>query len=238
MHGALIARWSFDEPEGATAFASVGTINGTLLGNATFVPSGGVSAGAVHSDPGSGVSMGDNFMFDGTGSFSLQAWIKVDEPGTEEPMVVIWKHQPGSYNGYFLNVNWMANYQQTNKANFYSSGNTIASDTIVNDGQWHQLVAVYAASVNTSIYVDGLLQSAHASAGGIGANLAPFGVGGGFRGLIDEVRVYDNALSADEVQALYRNPGGAVPEPSTMAVWSLLGALGITVGWWRRRRAA
>jgi len=26
-----------------------------------------------------------------------------------------------------------------------------------------------------------------------------------------------------------------VPEPSTFIIWSLLGALGITVGWWRRR---
>jgi len=29
-----------------------------------------------------------------------------------------------------------------------------------------------------------------------------------------------------------------VPEPSTFIIWSLLGALGVTVGWWRRRRAA
>ncbi len=36
------------------------------------------------------------------------------------------------------------------------------------------------------------------------------------------------------------NAGGAIftpiPEPSTLVIWSLLGALGITVGWWRRRR--
>jgi MYXO-CTERM domain-containing protein len=29
-----------------------------------------------------------------------------------------------------------------------------------------------------------------------------------------------------------------VPEPSTLIIWSLLGALGIAVGWWRRRRRA
>jgi len=27
-----------------------------------------------------------------------------------------------------------------------------------------------------------------------------------------------------------------IPEPSALIIWSLLGALGITVGWWRRRR--
>jgi hypothetical protein len=29
-----------------------------------------------------------------------------------------------------------------------------------------------------------------------------------------------------------------IPEPSTLAIWSLLATLGITVGWWRRRRRA
>jgi len=29
-----------------------------------------------------------------------------------------------------------------------------------------------------------------------------------------------------------------IPEPGSIIVWSLLGALGITAGWWRRRRAA
>ena len=32
--------------------------------------------------------------------------------------------------------------------------------------------------------------------------------------------------------------GSTVPEPATLIIWSLLGALGIGVGWWRRRKAA
>jgi hypothetical protein len=34
----------------------------------------------------------------------------------------------------------------------------------------------------------------------------------------------------------YQINGTQVPEPSTLAIWSLLGALGITIGWWRRKR--
>lgn len=33
-------------------------------------------------------------------------------------------------------------------------------------------------------------------------------------------------------------PTGIVPEPSTLIIWSLLGGLGIAVGWWRRRKSA
>jgi hypothetical protein len=33
-------------------------------------------------------------------------------------------------------------------------------------------------------------------------------------------------------------PPGVIPEPSTFIIWSLLGAFGFTLGWWRRRRAA
>jgi hypothetical protein len=31
---------------------------------------------------------------------------------------------------------------------------------------------------------------------------------------------------------------GSVPEPTTLVVWSLLVGLGVTIGWWRRRKAA
>jgi hypothetical protein len=31
---------------------------------------------------------------------------------------------------------------------------------------------------------------------------------------------------------------GTVPEPTTIIIWSLLGALAVTLGWWRRRKAA
>jgi hypothetical protein len=32
--------------------------------------------------------------------------------------------------------------------------------------------------------------------------------------------------------------GNVIPEPSTFVIWSLLATFGVTLGWWRRRRAA
>ena len=38
--------------------------------------------------------------------------------------------------------------------------------------------------------------------------------------------------------AAFRLDGSPIPEPCTLIIWSLLGALAFTVGWWPRRRAA
>ena len=43
------------------------------------------------------------------------------------------------------------------------------------------------------------------------------------------------SLTGGNDVAIYSEP---VPEPSTIIIWSLLGTVGITIGWWRRKRAA
>ncbi len=43
---------------------------------------------------------------------------------------------------------------------------------------------------------------------------------------------------AEGIQILVASDVSAVPEPATLVIWSLLGALGVSIGWWRRRKAA
>jgi hypothetical protein len=93
----------------------------------------------------------------------------------------------------------------------------VASDAVVNDGRWHHLVATHDGS-EQRLYVDGHLQSRKLSGRGdilpnghdltIGLNRVnpkPEGneVGASFDGLMDEVMIFNRALSAEEVQALF-----------------------------------
>ncbi len=105
----------------------------------------------------------------------------------------------------------------------------------VNDGDWHHVAWVYDGT-NFTAYVDG----APGIVGGTAAAFADLlledieigneGTGGGAGGqesrLVDSIRVYNHALTANEVQALY------IPEPTSLAMLTLGGLLVS-----RRRRA-
>ena len=98
-----------------------------------------------------------------------------------------------------------------------SSYNRAQSDEELNDGFWHHVVGVYdgsLASDNIKLYVDGELQSvtynhtdnildipAQLS---VGCNNGE--TGDCFSGDIDEVRIYNRALTPAEIEYLYQNP--------------------------------
>jgi sialidase-1 len=98
-------------------------------------------------------------------------------------------------------------------------GNRLQSAGAVNDGQWHQAVAV-SDGARMQLYLDGASQGSADLAGNISyVNHSDFrvghtengdGVNGAdslyyFKGQIDDVRVYAQALSAIEVTDLYRS---------------------------------
>lgn len=58
------------------------------------------------------------------------------------------------------------------------AGQELVSTSAVNDGEWHQLVAVYEAGVEKRLYVDGQPVDAQGPAAAIVANTAPFLLGG------------------------------------------------------------
>jgi formylglycine-generating enzyme required for sulfatase activity len=85
---------------------------------------------------------------------------------------------------------------------------TQAIATTKADGQWHHIAGVYDGAT-AKIYVDGELEGQTTQTAGLGTVDHPVSIGirdldksGAFAGVIDEVRVYNNALSQAEIQAL------------------------------------
>src|SRR5450759_4408147 len=64
------------------------------------------------------------------------------------------------------------------------------------NGQWHYIVLTWNGSVFT-LYVDGTSAGSYAN-NAISTDFTSLGVGGGFTGNLDEVAVYNRALSTGE----------------------------------------
>ena len=233
----LIAHWGFDQnPGDSVAVASAGGVDGNLFGDAAFVP-GGVSGNAISVSRNGGgyVSMGTNFGLSGT--FSVAAWVKTAPGYQTADAIMVSKHTGGSSNGYFLGMNTSAGFGQTDKAYFYPSasfGQEAISTTNVNDGDWHLIVGVFDSGTARMYVDDGPAEDMTGPGLSIVANAAPFLVGGVFNnnanvsrfdGLIDDVRLYDEALTQSQIEAL-------IPEPASLALLGV-GGLAILV---RRKR--
>jgi len=106
------------------------------------------------------------------------------------------------------------------KLYFYVDGSRfVSTDALTLDNQWHHVVATYGPSTPQSIYLDnGAPATGAIVSRGTDTNTNPFTIGfsvfwpvsstGGrlMNGAIDEVRLYNRALSVDEVNILFTNP--------------------------------
>lgn len=112
--------------------------------------------------------------------------------------------------------------------------NDTAGNTPLAANTWYNIAWVYDATAQTqTMYVDGNLDvqsSGHAAFQGTGQTVAVGGscCGGDMSGAIDELQVYNSALTQSQIQQL------AVPEPSVLSLISLA-AMGLLI---RLRRPA
>ena len=144
----------------------------------------------------------------GADSRTVEAWIKTtknSQPSTGAGQSVIADMGFMSTGARFtFNILW------GNAIRIEVGGSGLSGQTAVNDGNWHHVACVYARSATNkySLYVDGVLDTS----GNITTTL---NVGNGnlrigrrvdnvnhFEGNIDEVRVWDHARTANEIDSL------------------------------------
>jgi len=189
------ARWKLDETEGETAYESINHRDGTLHGGPIWQPTGAKIGGALQFD-GIDDYISTPFVLDpSAGSFSVFAWVKGG--GAEQGII----SQAGG-------VNWLA--AGTSQGKLMTElkaagrfGTPLFSEAVIIDGDWHRVGLTWDGT-NRILYVDGVevakgTQSTLAgSTGGlyIGAGSAGRGEPGSFwSGLIDDIKIYDRALT-------------------------------------------
>ena len=198
----LAAHWKLDEKAGDIAYDSVGEHDATVYGEPFWQPASGRYVGALEFD-GIDDYISTPFVLNpGNGSLSAFAWIKGGSPG----QVII--SQTGDFGDTWLSID-SSDKLMTGFSGIYFGD--LVSGTVTTDGQWHHVGFVYdMGTFHRQLYVDGALVAEDAtvvsgmpSDGGLNIG-ASKGLNAGtyFSGLIDDVRIYNQALSAEEIAAL------------------------------------
>ena len=200
-HPTLIAHWKLDETEGNIAYDSYGNHDGTLNGNPFWQPTGGVIDGCLMLD-GIDDYIDTPFILDpAKEAFSVTAWIYSWTPG----QTII--SQKGEFGKTWLGTNPLGKLMTgLSDVNF----GALESESFITDIQWHHVGFVWDGSYRI-LYADGIEVAKDAAAqnpltnadGGlyIGAS-KDLSEGTLFSGFIDDVRIYNQALSTEEIAAL------------------------------------
>ncbi|MDK9700708.1 MAG: choice-of-anchor D domain-containing protein [bacterium] len=174
-----------------------------------------------------------------TTKVSLCAWISVTGAGDHNPRIMSVGPTGSSYQYYRLNL---VGTGSTRYISFGVSQNGTSTafqhnstGTIPTNGSWHFVVATYDGA-QVKLYIDGALSGTHSQTAALGSfsNTARLQIGYSdngydrFAGKIDDVRLYNRALTESEVSSLYTPPslrvtynGNTITPPLNFGVYPI-----------------
>jgi len=198
-----IAHWKMDETDGKIAHDSAGYKHGALNDMPVWRPTEGKFGGALEFH-GIDDFVSTPFILDpANGSFSAFAWIKSSTKG----QVII--SQTGEKGARWL---WTdPSYGRLTTWLMHPPFDPLMSGSSITDGQWHHVGMVYdSIGLKRHLYVDGTAVARDSDfVGGVNSDGGLyFGAdktlqtSSFFSGLIDDIRIYNKVLNAEEVEEL------------------------------------
>ena len=207
---APIARWHFDEGSGLTAYDSANNYDGTLVNGAGWTTTAIMgNATSLTTDDHIAVAGFPNLQT----NFSIVAWIYTTDYTEVEQRIFC---DDENENGYGLSL---ADGGAGSLRFFSPNMDTPNLDTaggLIQNNTWYFVAAVADITKNDRfIYIDSILRASDTSDTGVwGADTGDVAIGGeipanekskAFEGYIDEMAVYDVALTQDEIEVIYNN---------------------------------
>ncbi|NLH16895.1 MAG: LamG domain-containing protein [Phycisphaerae bacterium] len=195
---AMVAHYKFD---GNANDSSGNNLHGTAYGGPTYVP--GVFGQAIRFDGiDDYVNCGNSPLFNITSQITLTAWVKTNDCGN------------GDFNPFLTkgDASYALKHIASNEIEFAAYTTTYYTATFpVNNsfkGVWHHLAATYDG-IRVKLYLDGELKANSVGSGIIATSAFNVNIGRCsevtswfYNGLIDDLRIYNHALSPAEIEAL------------------------------------
>ncbi len=126
---------------------------------------------------------------------TVSMWIKTSKKGAALQLV------SGAIGTLYLNVHKIGTFVADFDGNMSNLSSANASDSVVTNGVWVNVIATNDGTT-TRLYVNGALQKSYSESLSTGGSDLIIG-NKGYIGSIDDIRIYNRAITASEVSAIY-----------------------------------
>ena len=210
----LVAAYSFNEGSGSKVTDLSGNnITGTVFG-ATWTTAGKYGNALSFNGSNSYVDLGNPAVLNLTSSMTVSAWINSTGNPPDDGQII---SKSDNYSGWQLKTSQDMGSRTFGTAVTNTSGSRVQqySSTTPALNTWYFVAGVYDASARTmKVYVNGVLANgtlrgtvpSSQLSSTFNANIGRRSGGFYFKGIIDEVRVYNRALSQAEIQSDMNTP--------------------------------
>jgi len=223
-----VAWWKLDETSGATTSDSSGSGNAGTLKNGPVWTTGKINGALSFDGADDYVQVPDTSSLKPTGAVSFGVWFKT--AGYDRNFIV--ERQKNSWVSYAMYISGNGTSARVGCIIGYDSGvntYTVTSAATIGNNSWHYAMCVYDKQ-NLKVFVDGVESESTLGTnsiyydGSVGVRIGfHYEANTHFNGTIDDVRIYNYALSSNQIQTIYSgtrsdsNSDGCVSQPELMS---------------------
>jgi hypothetical protein len=198
----LVAAYAFNEGAGNTVTDASGNGNAGTISAATWTTQGKFGNALSFNGVNALIAIAGSSSLNVTTGMTLEAWIY--PTATQSGWRTIMQREAEAY---YLNASTDAGpLRPGGGANISGNGNIVTGPTASPVNGWTHVAMTFNGSTLT-LFVNGVAVATRATTGSVETNSKPLRIGGNvpygefFTGIIDEVRVYNRALTAAEIQS-------------------------------------
>ncbi len=201
----LVLHYAFEDGSGVVAGDETGNYPGTLEGNTAWESAAQVGGAVRFATDGDYITGGSDAGLDLTGDLTISVFLRQDAVLSNWSRVV----GKGETSTRTYGI-WTSPTSQPNKILFQQQTgggtNNLFSTSEITPGEWVHVVATVSGNT-MRLYLNGALEGEQTRSGAVRSSSAPFTVGdpgwlNAFSGAVDELRVYNRAISETEVIGL------------------------------------
>jgi uncharacterized repeat protein (TIGR01451 family) len=203
----LVGAYSFDEGLGTTAGDGSGNGNTGTLSGATWTTAGKYGNALSFNGTSSRVTIADALSLDLTDAMTLEAWVRPSVQPSNWRSVIT-----KDVDRYYLMASSNSQNRPAVGGTFNTTNQNVFGGSRLAANTWAHLAATYDRTT-IRLYVNGVQVATAAQTAAISTSTGLLAIGANFygeyfNGLIDEVRIYNRALTAAEIQTDMAAPLG------------------------------